>query len=207
MRLHQATACNRPLCWVGDHVIHTRRLATAEYHEVLENPCRLLSVKRLPTERISSTSPRSELKVAAPAAFPLLTYSSLPPSIRPLRVYHPFANTSKACERGTAHCLFTMNSLSTSVAPSGRPLRIVPKKGRVAKAKPVRAAGAWSLTWSKHDIPDLSGKTFLVTGGNSGIGYECAKNMALHGAHTIIVTHIYTPGQSTSPADEIGGPG
>jgi hypothetical protein len=70
----------------------------------------------------------------------------------------------------------------------------------------VQATGAGSLTWSKSDIPDLSGNTFLVTGGDSGIGYECAKNLALHGAHTIIATHIFTPGESTSPADEIGGP-
>ena len=33
---------------------------------------------------------------------------------------------------------------------------------------------------------DLSGKVAIVTGGNSGIGYETAKGLASMGAHTII---------------------
>ena len=33
---------------------------------------------------------------------------------------------------------------------------------------------------------DLSGKVAIVTGGNTGIGYETAKALALLGAHTII---------------------
>jgi len=33
---------------------------------------------------------------------------------------------------------------------------------------------------------DLSGKVAIVTGGNTGIGYETAKALALMGAHTII---------------------
>lgn len=45
-----------------------------------------------------------------------------------------------------------------------------------------------------------------LTGGNSGVGWETSKHLALKGAHVIIATHVYTPGDSTSPADEIGGP-
>jgi len=33
---------------------------------------------------------------------------------------------------------------------------------------------------------DLSGKVAVVTGGNTGIGYETAKSLVLMGAHTII---------------------
>lgn len=39
-----------------------------------------------------------------------------------------------------------------------------------------------------RDLPhvDLTGKVAIVTGGNTGIGYETAKALAVMGAHTII---------------------
>ena len=40
--------------------------------------------------------------------------------------------------------------------------------------------------WTTEDIPDLSGKVFIVTGANSGIGYEAAREFARKGARTIL---------------------
>ncbi|HVO24236.1 MAG TPA: oxidoreductase [Candidatus Margulisiibacteriota bacterium] len=40
--------------------------------------------------------------------------------------------------------------------------------------------------WTADDIPDLSGKTIIVTGGNSGIGYEAAKQLARKGARLVL---------------------
>lgn len=40
--------------------------------------------------------------------------------------------------------------------------------------------------WSKSDIPDLSGKIALVTGANSGLGYETALALALKGATVVL---------------------
>ncbi|ODV89349.1 hypothetical protein CANCADRAFT_3977 [Tortispora caseinolytica NRRL Y-17796] len=37
-------------------------------------------------------------------------------------------------------------------------------------------------TWTANDIPDLSGKVYIVTGGNAGIGLETVKRLAEHGA-------------------------
>jgi len=40
--------------------------------------------------------------------------------------------------------------------------------------------------WTADDMPDLSGQTIIVTGANSGIGYEAALQFARHKADTIL---------------------
>lgn len=40
--------------------------------------------------------------------------------------------------------------------------------------------------WTAEDMPDLSGQTIIVTGGNSGIGYEAALQFARKKAQTIL---------------------
>ena len=45
---------------------------------------------------------------------------------------------------------------------------------------------------------DLSGKVAIVTGGNTGIGYETAKGLARMGAHTFIAC------RSKERAEEVG---
>jgi NAD(P)-dependent dehydrogenase (short-subunit alcohol dehydrogenase family) len=42
------------------------------------------------------------------------------------------------------------------------------------------------MQWTTADIPDLSGQIALVTGANSGIGYETAKALALAGATVVL---------------------
>jgi len=40
--------------------------------------------------------------------------------------------------------------------------------------------------WATDDMPDLTGKVIIVTGSNSGIGFEAAKEFARKGAQTIL---------------------
>jgi len=41
-------------------------------------------------------------------------------------------------------------------------------------------------TWTAADLPDLSGRVFAVTGGNSGIGLETARELARKDGHVVI---------------------
>src|ERR1700691_6481464 len=40
--------------------------------------------------------------------------------------------------------------------------------------------------WTVQEIPSQTGKTALVTGANSGIGYQAALELARHGAHVLL---------------------
>ncbi|HUA36185.1 MAG TPA: oxidoreductase [Candidatus Binataceae bacterium] len=55
--------------------------------------------------------------------------------------------------------------------------------------------------WTADDLPDLSGKTILITGANSGIGYEAALQLAR--MHADVVLGCRRPDSARAAADQI----
>ena len=55
--------------------------------------------------------------------------------------------------------------------------------------------------WTARDIPDQTGRTFLVTGANSGLGYHTARQLARHGARVVLTARTEAKGQAA--IDEI----
>ena len=53
--------------------------------------------------------------------------------------------------------------------------------------------------WTKADIPDQSGRTALITGANSGIGYEAALALVQKGANVVLAC------RSTTKAEDAAG--
>ena len=54
--------------------------------------------------------------------------------------------------------------------------------------------------WTKANIPDLSGKVIIVTGGNSGLGYESVKAFAEKGAEVILASRSVEKGEAAKKA-------
>ena len=58
--------------------------------------------------------------------------------------------------------------------------------------------------WSAADVPDLSDRTIVVTGANSGIGLEAARELVGRGAHVVLAVRDRAKGEQA--AARLAGP-
>jgi len=63
-----------------------------------------------------------------------------------------------------------------------------------------------SQKWTTNDIPNLKGKVIIVTGGNSGLGYESVKAFAEKGAEIILASRSIEKGEAAKSQIEKGNP-
>ncbi|MGW0162037.1 SDR family NAD(P)-dependent oxidoreductase [Mycobacterium sp. NPDC003323] len=55
-----------------------------------------------------------------------------------------------------------------------------------------------SQKWTEANVPDQSGRTAIVTGANTGLGYETARVLAERGAHVVIAVRDTAKGEAAA---------
>lgn len=56
--------------------------------------------------------------------------------------------------------------------------------------------GDGDRTWAAGDIPDQSGRTIVITGANTGLGYHTAEALAFRGAHVVLAVRNLAKGNA-----------
>lgn len=67
--------------------------------------------------------------------------------------------------------------------------------------------GSGVHAWNVDRLPDLSGKTYLITGGNQGLGFEAAKHLGKKGANIIIASRNVDKAQKAASDLKAGNKG
>jgi len=60
--------------------------------------------------------------------------------------------------------------------------------------QPTRTKDEGQPSWTFDEIPDQTGRTAVVTGANTGIGFETARMLALKGARVVLACRIVEKG-------------
>ena len=61
--------------------------------------------------------------------------------------------------------------------------------------------------WTTAAIPDQTGRTAVITGANTGLGYETAAALAAKGAHVVLAVRNLDKGKGSSATHRTGHSG
>ena len=61
--------------------------------------------------------------------------------------------------------------------------------------------------WTTADIPDQTGRTAVITGANTGLGYETAAALAEKGAHVVLAVRNLEKGKDAARPHRQANPG
>ena len=61
--------------------------------------------------------------------------------------------------------------------------------------------------WTTADVPDQTGRTAVITGANTGLGYETAKALATKGAHVVLAVRNVDKGKEAADQITAAAPG
>ncbi len=62
------------------------------------------------------------------------------------------------------------------------------------------------MSWTAADLPDLSGRFAIVTGANSGVGWQTAKALAEHGARVLLACRDLDRAKAAADRIRAGAP-
>ena len=64
-----------------------------------------------------------------------------------------------------------------------------------------------SEKWTEHDIPDQQGRVAVVTGANTGLGFETARMLAARGASVVLAVRDVEKGKQAAARIADAAPG
>ena len=54
------------------------------------------------------------------------------------------------------------------------------------------------MRWTENDVPDQSGRVAIITGSNTGLGYDTARVLATRGAHVVMAVRDTAKGDAAA---------